>query len=124
MKTSLTWREFGIVTGAGGALFMMASFGIAWSFWMSTGWTTPVTVALAVVFIACAIVFYTYGARTMRALRAWRKAHAGEPIPDDAVEAGKRSRRNFGILFGTELLFMAIASSHATSPTPPTTSPL
>ena len=109
MKTSLTWKESGIVTGAGGALFMMACFGIGWSMAACTTWTTPVTVALAVVFITCGVFFYVYAIWTMRALRAWRKAHAGEPVPDDVVAASKRFRRNFGILFGTELLLIAIA---------------
>ena len=51
MTTSLTWKQSRALSSASLALFLMTGFGIWWSLWMMHSWTTPVTVALGVIFI-------------------------------------------------------------------------
>jgi hypothetical protein len=85
MMDRVTWEQTGTLYGAGGALFLMASFGIGWAMTMVTNWTTPLTITLAVGFIALVVGFSVVGVLTLRALR------------------------NFGLLFAAEAVLMAAA---------------
>ena len=104
----MTWAQVGTVQGAGGALFMMAIFGIFWSLAMVGPWPNVGTIIAAVVFIALAIAYYVVGVIVMRNLKRWRATQA--PPPDDVVAQSKRDARRLGILFGTEGGLIAISS--------------
>ncbi|MDR0287814.1 MAG: hypothetical protein LBI03_08970 [Clostridiales bacterium] len=85
-----------------GAIFMLAFFTALWAFFIPWGFGWNLfSIAGLVIFVLIAVWIYTEAIKTIRAVRK---------LPDTpTIETDKRTAKNFGIVFGTEIILIMVS---------------